>query len=153
VHKTNNKKEGEKMRLKTENQIIMIVNSVRLVVEKNSIDYLTKSAYEFLYLSSGFIAHYNLYGFMDHYRDVSDLVRDILNNEPMNRWENFRPGEKDYDYYHQKAEIYVRIVKAVEKARYPLFFADHVKFVTVSEAGAKVSAAVSKAMADVFKIL
>ncbi len=108
------------MKLKTERQIKLIENSIRLVVEKNSIDYLTKQAYDFLYLSSGFIAHYSLYGFMDYYNHVPDLIRDILNFASQNTWSNFRPNEKDYDYYHQKALIYARIVKTVESARYPL---------------------------------
>lgn len=108
------------MELRTERQIKLIENSIRRVVEKNSIDYLTKQAYRFLYLSSGFIAHYNLFGFMDYYSHVPDSIRDILNFAEQNTWSNYTPGEKDYNYYHQKSVIYARIVKIVEKARYPL---------------------------------
>ncbi len=89
----------------------MIVNSVRKVVSTGDITHLTKQAYNFVMLSSGFIAHCNLYGFQDAYREPGALATEICNNSVYNRWANFRPGDKDYDYYTQKKEVYARLVQ------------------------------------------
>jgi hypothetical protein len=72
----------------------------------NNIDTLTEKAYRFLNLSSGFIAHYNRFGFMGHYREPGSLKKDILAHQNHNQWENFRPGERGYEYYMQKKKIY-----------------------------------------------
>lgn len=88
-----------------------IVKNVLAACE--DINKLTKAGYEFLMLSSGFIAHYNRFGFMDHYKTPGALKQDILRNAVMNRWSNFRPGDQNYAYYHQKGDIYRRIVDAL----------------------------------------
>jgi hypothetical protein len=103
----------ESMKLKTERQITLIVNSFKRVFEKNDIDELTKQAYGFIYLASGFIAHYNLYGFREAYCNVDDLKEDILRNKDINQWNNFRKGERDYEYYMQKKEIYNKILDLI----------------------------------------
>jgi hypothetical protein len=72
----------------------------------DTIETLTDRAYRFLNLSSGFIAHYNKWGFMTHYRKPGSLKRDILTCQNHNQWENFRPGERGYEYYMQKKRIY-----------------------------------------------
>jgi hypothetical protein len=76
------------------------------------IDKLNKRGYNYLYLCSGFIAHYNLQGFKSNY-DIVDfgynLADAILANESANQWNNFREGERDYHYYKSKAEVYKRI--------------------------------------------
>jgi hypothetical protein len=74
---------------------------------------LNGRAYQFLYLSSGFIAHYNRPGFIDYYREPGSLRQDILDFASENTWTNFRPGEQNYDYYHQKGEIYRAIVECL----------------------------------------
>lgn len=94
----------------TERQKAMIVSNVAKAVE--DIEKLSSTGYKYLYLCSGFIAHYDRYGFIAHYSDYS-LRDDILNNEQYNRWLNFRPGDNDYDYYKSKADVYQRIVKAI----------------------------------------
>jgi hypothetical protein len=71
-----------------------------------NIDDLTDKAYRFLNLSSGFIAHYNKFGFMDYYREPGSLKKDILANQNRNQWGNFQPGERGYEYYMQKKNIY-----------------------------------------------
>jgi hypothetical protein len=71
---------------------------------------LNKRGYNYLYLASGFIAHYDINGFKNYYHRPDSLSRDILMLEPQNRWTNFRPGEENYEYYHQKGEIYAEIV-------------------------------------------
>jgi hypothetical protein len=72
----------------------------------HNIDALTDKAYRFLNLSSGFIAHYNRFGFMDHYREPGSLKQDILAHQNHNQWGNFHQGERGYEYYMQKKNIY-----------------------------------------------
>ena len=79
----------------TERQKTLIVNNV--VNACKNIDNLNKTGYNFLYLASGFIAHGDLYGFISNYTGQS-LKRDIVSFAGQNQWNNFRPGERDYDY-------------------------------------------------------
>jgi hypothetical protein len=51
------------------------------VKSANTIDALTDKAYRFLNLSSGFIAHYNKFSFMDYYREPGSLKQDILSHQ------------------------------------------------------------------------
>lgn len=83
-----------------------IIRSVKSVFVHEDISYLTKNAYRFILLGSGFIAHYNVYGFRDVYRNVGDLAERLLSHQRQNQWANFHPGERDYEYYMQKREIY-----------------------------------------------
>ena len=94
----------------TERQKTLIVNNV--VKACKNIDNLNKTGYNFLYLCSGFIAHYNLYGFIANYTGQS-LKRDIISFAGQNQWNNFRPGERDYDYYMAKKEVYNRILREI----------------------------------------
>jgi hypothetical protein len=94
----------------TERQKTLIVNNVIKAVK--NIDNLNKTGYNFLYLASGFIAHYNLYGFIASYTGQS-LKRDIISFAGQNQWNNFRPGERDYDYYMAKKDVYNRILQAI----------------------------------------
>lgn len=100
--------------LLTSRQEQLILFSIRKVFKTGDIDYLTKGAYNFLYLSSGFIAHYNIYGFREEYRDVDYFRRRILDNQPVNQWNNFHPGDRDYDYMIQKKRIYNAICEIVK---------------------------------------
>jgi hypothetical protein len=70
---------------------------------------LNKTGYNFLYLASGFIAHYNLQGFIAYYSE-HDLQADIERNARQNQWHNFRAGERDADYYHSKRDCYNMIL-------------------------------------------
>jgi hypothetical protein len=92
----------------TPRQQVLIVNNVVKSV-KNGIDNLNKTGYNYLYLASGFIAHYNIHGFKAYYQQHS-LKRDILNNVNANLWRNFRPNDNDYEYYMSKAKVYQAIV-------------------------------------------
>jgi len=91
----------------TERQKILIVNNV--VRACKNIEELNKTGYRFINLACGFIAHYDLYGFREFYRD-NDLATDIRRNAHMNDWGNFHPGERDYDYYMAKRDVYRRIM-------------------------------------------
>jgi hypothetical protein len=94
----------------TERQKTLIVNNV--VKACKNIDNLNRTGYNFVYQASGFIAHYDLYGFISSYTGES-LKRDIVSFAGSNQWNNFRPGERDYDYYMAKKDVYNRILKAI----------------------------------------
>lgn len=94
----------------TDRQKTLIVNNV--VAACRDIEKLNKTGYNFINLASGFIAHYNLHGFIAHYSNHS-LKNAILENSRQNQWNNFRPGEKDYEYYMSKKEVYNRILSAI----------------------------------------
>ena len=94
----------------TERQKTLIVNNV--VKACKDITQLNRTGYNFLYLASGFIAHYDLYGFIATYTGRS-LKRDIISFAGQNQWNNFHPGERDYDYYMAKKEVYNRILREI----------------------------------------
>jgi hypothetical protein len=71
----------------------------------NNIETMTDRAYRFLNLSSGFIAHYDKFGFIENYRESGRLKQDIPGYQNHNQWGNFRPGERGYEYYMQKKKI------------------------------------------------
>lgn len=91
----------------TERQKTLIVNNI--VKACRNIDNLNKTGYNFIYQAIGFIAHYNLYGFRASYTGAS-LKRDILFYARQNQWSNFREGERNYEYYMSKKDVYNRIV-------------------------------------------
>jgi hypothetical protein len=86
-----------------------IITNIIKTIKSGDIEKLEKQSYNYLYLCSGFIAHYNWYGFKDYYLDTETLKHDILSNISNNQWRNFRPTDENYEYYHQKAVIYNEI--------------------------------------------
>ena len=54
-----------------------IINNLQLVFKTGDIEKLNGSTYDFLYLLSGFIAHYDLYGFRAYYQDLRELIKDL----------------------------------------------------------------------------
>lgn len=74
-----------------------------------NIEKLNGTGYKFINLASGFIAHYNLNGFKDFYADGS-LKSDIRRFAMQNMWNNFRPGEQNYEYYMSKKAVYQAIL-------------------------------------------
>lgn len=98
----------------TERQQTLIVNNV--VKATKDISKLNNTGYKFIYLASGFIAHYNLYGFIDYYK-THDLKEDILRNKKNNMWNNFRPGDNSYEYYMSKRNVYQRICDILENEK------------------------------------
>jgi hypothetical protein len=98
-----------------------IVNSVRRVLEGRNIEHLTKQAYEFITLYTGFIAHYNLQGFQDTYADLRDFVKSLQTSEYSNdmdynlRWaDELERRERDGDTGDKgkdKADIIREIIK------------------------------------------
>jgi hypothetical protein len=72
---------------------------------------LNGPAYRFISGCPGFIAHYDISGFKAHYWDqwghyCEKLINDILANQSINQWSNFRHGERDYDYNMSRKAIY-----------------------------------------------
>jgi hypothetical protein len=92
--------------INTKTQALIIKN---IVAACGNIEKLNKRGYEFLNSCSGFIAHYDLEGFKDYYRDNS-LVADIEANYSQNQWRNFQAGERFADFYHSKRDIYNAIL-------------------------------------------
>jgi hypothetical protein len=100
--------------LRTNRQADLIVSNLRKVFETGEIKHLSNSSYKFLYLCSGFIAHYNLYGFRAEYENVNDLKLNLARSYGANQWRNFHVGERDYEYYMEKRDIYNRICALFE---------------------------------------
>jgi len=95
--------------LTTRQKALIVSNIVKAV---KNIDNLNKTGYNFIYQCSGFIAHYDMYGFIASYTGET-LKKDILSYAGQNQWKNFRPGERDYEYYKAKADVYNEIVSQI----------------------------------------
>ena len=95
----------------TERQKALIVSNV--VKACKNIDNLNKTGYKYINLCSGFIAHYDLYGFISAYSNPGSLKRDIISYAGQNQWNNFRPGERDYEYMMAKKDVYNRIIAQI----------------------------------------
>lgn len=91
----------------TKSQENRIVRNIIQACTKD-INKLNKYGYRWLHIMSGFIAHYNLHGFISHYGYSSALKSEILSLEK-DQWCNYREGEQNYPYYKQKSEMYKRI--------------------------------------------
>lgn len=101
------------LNLLTEKQEKLIVTNIVNCILLNDINLLSKAGYNFLYLASGFIAHYNIEGFKGFYSDIDGLKADLINNASNNQWNNFREGEENYFYYMQKKKIYNAILDGI----------------------------------------
>ena len=93
------------------------------------IEKLNRPGYVFISGCSGFIAHYDLSGFKSAYSEPGSLARDILAHARFNQWGNFRPGERDADYYHSKRDCYNMILGAFAAQQ---FIREHVQFIHVA---------------------
>lgn len=89
---------------------LIIANVVKACTDPTK---LNGTGYRYIMLASGFIAHYNLGGFVSYYVNDADLRSDILANQRMNQYNNFHPGDENYEYYRQKGDIYNAIVRAI----------------------------------------
>jgi hypothetical protein len=87
-----------------------------VVAACRDISKLNKRGYGFLYLASGFIAHFNLDGFREAFGNGDALRRAILANQDNNQWRNFRIGEQNAEYYFSKRDVYNRICAALARA-------------------------------------
>ena len=92
----------------TQRQQDLIVKN--LVSACKDINKLNGTGYKFIYLASGFIAHYNIDGFKSYYSNAGKLQRTIEENAQYNQWKNFSKGDDNYDYYMSRREVYNRVL-------------------------------------------
>lgn len=67
----------------SKNKCLNIVGSVRRVLKDKDITKLTKSAYNFIHLRMGFIAHYDLNGFVAVYKEIgiNGFAKNLITGE------------------------------------------------------------------------
>lgn len=93
--------------MRTENQKKAIIRNV--VSACYDISKLSKCGYDFLYQATGFIAHYDIGGFMHYYSCEGNLIADILKNQRDNQLGNFC----EHDDYYEKAMLDKEIYNAI----------------------------------------
>ena len=84
-----------------------VSRNIELVFKTNDITKLNKTGYNFVMNMSGFIAHYDLYGFRCEYENVSQLLREIkdsfdISNKSRYITDRFFSEGKDKEYYRAK---------------------------------------------------
>ena len=72
---------------------------------------LSLEAYRWIHIKAGFIAHYDLGGFIEEYQTCQNLRDNILANQIHNTSCNRSRKDKDYPYYLQQCEMYQQIVE------------------------------------------
>jgi len=96
-----------------------IINNLNLVFKTKNIEKLNKPTYEFVMNLSGFIAHYDIYGFREHYRDLRDFIKDLENSSDVLNPEyylgDFFQKDEQKDYYKSKTETLRQIKPLIEK--------------------------------------
>ena len=102
--------------------------SRNIISDCRNIEKLNGTGYRFIMNCSGFIAHYNIEGFKAAYSEPGSLQRAIERNARQNQWHNFRPGERDAEYYHSKRDTYNMILGAFCADQ---FMCDHFVFIRV----------------------
>jgi hypothetical protein len=106
--------------LTTKQQQLIVSNVIKAC---GDIEKLNSTGYKFLYLCSGFIAHYNIDGFKAYYSEHS-LIDDIERNASFNQWKNFSPSDKDYEYYMSKRAVYNAILGFFAACEYQSIYGD-----------------------------
>ena len=115
----------------TPRQKALIVSNVLKACQ--DIEQLNSTGYKYLYLCSGFIAHYNLQGFKAYYSDHS-LKRDIEANYRQNQWRNFAPSDEHASYYHSKRDVYNAILGGLvarDELDAQIFMRDHFQIIHI----------------------
>jgi hypothetical protein len=72
---------------------------------------LSLEGYRWIHLRAGFIAHYDLEGFIEEYQTCRNLRDNILANQIHNTCCNRSRKDRDYPYYLQQCEMYQQIVE------------------------------------------
>lgn len=99
----------------TQKQSLNIANNIAKVIKKQDMELLSSASYKFISICSGFIAHYDLQGFKNHYsNNVMQFAGEILNFKSISGKTNYREGEKNYEYYKSKADTYILICEQLE---------------------------------------
>ena len=93
---------------RTSREVRGILLSFNRIFRYKKLDYLTIAAYKYLHTRSGFIAHYNIRGFVDEYESrggVYALAEDIMHNAN-NACCIGHFGPDEAPYYEQCAKLY-----------------------------------------------
>ena len=62
-------------------RVQQLVGNIELVLKRCDIRHLSQPAYKFITLHMGFIAHYNLHGFQEHYTDLRTFCWKLKTSE------------------------------------------------------------------------
>lgn len=97
----------------------LIINNIKKIIKTGNIEHLNSQTYNFLYLTSGFIAHYNLLGFRDYYSNVNSLIDDLKCSTDIkypDYWleEFFQKQENMADYYKSKTATYRELAELLK---------------------------------------
>jgi hypothetical protein len=101
----------------TERQQYLIAKNLIKAATLN-IECLTKASYQYISGCNGFIAHYDLEGFISSYGTPQNLRHDILHNAKDNQYNNFKPNDVNYDYYMSKRNVYETVVEGIKNVSY-----------------------------------
>lgn len=101
----------------TERQQYLIAKNLIKAATLN-IECLTKASYQYISGCCGFIAHYDLEGFISSYGTPQNLRHDILHNAKNNQYNNFRPNDVNYEYYMSKRNVYETVVEGIKNVSY-----------------------------------
>ena len=93
----------------TPDKVARIINNVLEACK--DITHLSMESYRWLHLRAGFIAHFDLEGFIENYQTSLNLRENILANQIHNTCCNRSKKDKDYPYYMQQCEMYQQIVE------------------------------------------
>jgi hypothetical protein len=72
---------------------------------------LSLEAYRWIHLRAGFIAHYDLEGFIEEYQTCQNLRDNIIANQIHNTSCNRSRKDRDYPYCLEQCEMYQQIVE------------------------------------------
>ncbi len=90
-------------------RVSRIVNNVLQACR--DISCLSLEAYRWIHVRAGFIAHYDLDGFIEEYQTCQNLRENILANQIHNTCCNRSKKDNEYPYYLQQCEMYEQIVE------------------------------------------
>ena len=93
----------------TPDKVARIINNTLEACK--DITLLTIESYRWLHLRAGFIAHFDLEGFIENYQTSLNLRENILANQIHNTSCIRSLKDRDYPYYLQQCEMYQQIVE------------------------------------------
>ncbi len=95
----------------TPDKVTRIINNI--LEACRDISCLSLESYRWLNMKAGFIAHFDLEGFIEEYQTCQNLRENILANQIHNTCCNRSRKDKEYAYYLQQCEMYQQIVEAL----------------------------------------
>ena len=85
---------------------IAIAKNIKRVAEEKDINLLNKPAYQFIILKMGFIAHYDIFGFREVYKDLREFFSRLQTSEYSNdkdynlRWADSQENDSDFNKWY-----------------------------------------------------